>query len=105
MIRKRLVVLVTVLLVGCTTISNYPESNVQPNVVISDNWEYLALSEMYGDPNQNATAIGHAIKMWEDEHPDRVIIDLDILFMGSSYGGFPAQVYGISIYSQPTGSP
>lgn len=107
--KKSLLVLVFVLVLSAllTACSPYESTkNSVPYVAnvekteVSPNWSFIDLGELEGTVQDNTGAIGNAVLDWEQNHPDREIVNLQIIYQEYSYGTF-AHVTGISIYSLP----
>ncbi len=101
---KKVIVWAVVVLTLSGCVSDCSE-NADTNEVIvisteSTNWDYISFVDMSGAPSENANVIGNAISHWEEEHSDRDIIDLQIVYKLHSYARSP-RVDGISIYSKP----
>ena len=105
MLKKKILLILAVLFVlsGCATPP--PTSSivsVSPILSVSPNWDYIAFNNLSGYPNDpsNAQFIGNAILKWEESHPDRVIVSLQIIQQQDAYIT-SSEIEGISIYSQP----
>ena len=94
-------VFLAIFLVGCapSTNSNSNTADNKPIVAVSENWSYINFNDMWGSPNDNKDAIGNAILQWEQSHPDRMIVNVQIIYRPQSYG-YPSEVFGVSIYSE-----
>jgi hypothetical protein len=71
------------------------------NVPVSENWNIITFKDMYGSPvsGYNSDVIGNAILVWEQAHPDRKIVSLQIIYQPDTYSR-AEKVNGLSIYSQ-----
>lgn len=91
------------ILASCATPApTVASTEIQGNGInVSSNWDYIAFSNMSGYPNtdDNAKIIGNAIYNWEQDHPDRRIVSLQIIQQQRAYTT-SAEVLGLSIYSE-----
>ena len=99
----KLFFLFALVLVSCATPApTVASTEIQGNGInVSSNWDYIAFSDMSGYPNtdDNAKIIGNAIYNWEQAHPDRHIVSLQIIQQQRAYTT-SAEVLGLSIYSE-----
>lgn len=100
---KRIVLLLAVValvLSGCQTTpaAQQPVAANSPQVVnVSPNWEYIGLDRLGSIP-ENQVLIGNAIWNWEQAHPDRRIVSLQIDYRQADY--LQPWIFGIMIYSE-----
>ena len=99
------ILLLALVLMGCTTppqpTTTAPYLVSSPVTTSSENWDYISFNDLYGTLNDrdNAKVVGSVIKQWEDAHPDREIVDIDVIYSQNAYTT-SAQIHGISIYSR-----
>jgi hypothetical protein len=90
---------VTLVLTACSPkLPDLSNPTDDPIVVVSNNWTYIML-DLYGTPGDFTKEIGNAILQWEQANPNRRIVSLQIIYSLHSYS-FPAEIRGISIYSE-----
>ena len=97
-------IIIVLIPVACGSSQPQPEvSSIFPSndidLKISENWEYIVFDKIYGWPSSNLELISKTIAQWEQDHPDREIISLQIIYKGRSYAS-SSSVDGISIYSK-----
>lgn len=105
---KRKIIIALILMFGLIGCASSVGANQEPVVVISPivtevgNWTYITFDHrIEGSPSQNAELIGSTIEYWEETHPDREIISMQIIYSLTSYM-YEDRIDGISFYSQPT---
>lgn len=105
MFKKQVILMLVLSLVllscGGAVIQRDPFIPASTTVTESGNWTYITFdSDEIGRwaPSQMTTVIADAIQKWENTHPDRKIVSLQIVYTSYGYNGV---VDGISIYSQP----
>lgn len=107
MLRKKvLLILAIFVLSGCgapampsTVIDINSQSGMSPN------WEIVAFDNVSGSPTNpiNAQLIGNAVLHWEETHPGRKIVSIQILYEPQTSNGYGDVINGLSIYSLPMG--
>lgn len=97
-----MILVIVLFLTGCLpfmTDTPAKNENLKPTIFESGNWSYITFDNLgYGAPSERTAEIADAIKQWEESHPDRKIVSLQLIY-GLRSNNFNPTVDGISIYS------
>ena len=96
-----LILVAVITLGGCAPQVSFSDNSIVSTqaTTVSENWDYITFSNLLGYPDSYTQIIGSAIFQWEQMHPDRKIVSLQIIYRPDSYAYSP-KVQGLSIYSQ-----